>query len=449
MTWLDRAARQIKAAPTTAQLLAPWQTGRPMDKEWDSDRAIKEGFKINPWVYVCVQTRAESCASLPWRVMTRQRAGDEWEPEPGHPLETLIEYPNAKMTRQDLIETLVQHLDLAGNGLWSMISATSLRQGGKFPVEFWPINPGPIKPIRDRVKFISGYEYWSDGQRHVIPAEEVIHFKYTDPANPYWGMGRLQAGASVVDQDVAASNWNKVSYQTRAIPDMVFTFERELDQEAWEQAREEIRKNYVGSRQPWVMGNKASVEMLSWNATEMDFIETRKMTRQEICALFKVSLVVLGLGEDATLANAAEYHKAYWKQGVIPTMDGIKGVLNRVLVPFFGQRETLMLDYDTSAVTELRPDMKAKGEVLKLLTECGVPLNVAVEMLDLDMQPVDGGDIGLVAATKIPLGSVVELAEQQVRMGDATIENTEASTETTLKPVPPAKDPNKPKPGAK
>jgi hypothetical protein len=59
---------------------------------------------------------------------------------------------------------------------------------------------------------------------------------------------------------------------------------------------------------------------------------------------------------------------------------------------------------------------------------------------------VDGGDIGYIDATKIPLNLAAELAEQQQRMGEATIENTEANTETTLKPVPPAKDPNKPKP---
>jgi HK97 family phage portal protein len=449
MNWLDRAARQVKRAPTTSQLLAPWQTNRPMDKEWDSDRAIREGFKVNPWVYRCVQIRAESAASLPWRVMVRSKPGDEWTPEPGHPLETLLEYPNPQMTRQDLIEALVQHLDLGGNGIWTMIFGTSLRRASKIPVEFWPVNPGPIKPVRDRVKFISEYEYWRDGVRIAIPAEDVIHFKYTDPANPYWGMGRLQAAAMVVDTDVAASSWNKMSYLTRAIPDMVFTFDRTLDREEWETAREEIRKNYTGSRQPWVMGNNSKVEMLSWKPTEMDFIESRKMTRQEICAAFGVSLVVLGIGEDATLANAAEYHKAFWKQGVIPTMDGIKGVLNRVLVPFFGDRETLMLDYDTSAVTELRPDMKAKGEVLKLFTDQGIPLNAAIEELDLDFEPVDGGDIGYIDATKIPLNLAAELAEQQQRMGEATIENTEASTEPTLKPVPPAKDPNKPtKPAA-
>jgi hypothetical protein len=78
---------------------------------------------------------------------------------------------------------------------------------------------------------------------------------------------------------------------------------------------------------------------------------------------------------------------------------------------------------------------------------CGVPLNAALKRLEMDVEDVEGGDVGLVPATWIPLPMVVEMAEQSARMTDATIENTEASTETTLKPVPPAKDPNtQPKP---
>jgi HK97 family phage portal protein len=449
MTWLDRSlgllGLQRKRAPTTAQTLPNWQHNRPLDKEWDSALAIREGFKVSTWVYAAVQSRAEAVASLPWRVMTRTGPGEEWKPAPGHPLETLLEYPNAAMSRQDLIELTEQHMDLGGNALWTIIFGTSLRRESKVPVEFWPINPAGLKPIPHQQQFISGYEEWREGQRFVIPAAETIHFKFNDPANPYWGMSPLQAMARVVDTDVAAVAWNKASFDTRAIPETVFTVDRPLTREEWENIRAEVRANYVGGRQPWVVGNGAKVDLLSWKPTEMDFIESRKLTREEILAGYRVPPPVVGIYEDATLANLDVSFKAFWKKTVIPLADNLKGCYNRVLVPFFGDRATLMVDYDTTGIPELREDMGIKSEIYERLVKNGVPPNVAIELLDLDMDPIDGGDIGYLPATMTPMGMLGEVAEQAIRMGEASIENTEANTETTLKPP---KDPNKqPKPG--
>jgi HK97 family phage portal protein len=437
------AVRAFKAAPTTAQTLPHWQHGRPMDKEWDSRHAIREGFKASTWVYTAVQSRADAVASLPWRVLTRKKPSDDWEPEPGHPLETLLEYPNPNMSRQDLIERTCQHMDLGGNALWTIVYGTSLRRASKVPLEFWPIDPGGLKPIPDKQKFIRAYEYWRDGERFEIPADEAIHFMYNDPANPYWGMSPLQAMARVVDTDVAAVLWNKGTFDSRAIPETVFSVDRQLSREEFEQAREELRQNYTGSRQPWVVSNGASVDLLSWKPTEMDFIESRRFTLQEILSGYRVPPPVVGIYEDATLANLEVSFRAFWTKTIIPIADNLKGCYNRVLVPFFGNRETLMVDYDTSGVSELRDDMDAKSTVYERFVKNGVPPNVAAEMLDMDIEPIEGGDVGYLPATMTPMHMLAEVAEQSLRMGEATIENTEASTETTLKPP---KDPNRAQP---
>src|SRR3954468_1936629 len=101
MNWLQRVLRSLKRAPSTPQLLSPWQNGRPQGKTWDEAKAIKEGFKLAPYVYACIDLKANAAASVPWKVLPRPSRTADWEPAPGHPLEDLIEYPNAKMTRQD------------------------------------------------------------------------------------------------------------------------------------------------------------------------------------------------------------------------------------------------------------------------------------------------------------------------------------------------------------
>jgi HK97 family phage portal protein len=435
VNWLQRVLRSLKRAPSTPQLLSPWQNGRPQGKTWDEAKAIKEGFKLNPYVYACIDLKASAAASAPWKVLTRPSPADDWEPEPGHPLEDLIEYPNAKMTRQDLIERWVQHLDTGGNALWSMTMVTSLREDRKFPAELWPLDPSGLRPVPDREKFIRSYDYMKDGTWMTgadgIPAEDVLHFMRGDPANPYWGMGPLQAAASAVDTDVQASAWNRSIFANRAVPDGVFSIDRPLTEEEWEQARREIRLNYQGTenaRTPWVLGSGAKWEMMSWKATDLDYIEGRRFTREELCAVFHVPPPMVGILESATLANVAEYRKAFWTDGVIPMLDNLKGVMNRVLVPMFGDRRLIMLDYDLSGVEVLRQDEDKRSQVLERLVKSGMPFNDAKDLLDYDVEDQDGGEIGLVPSTLIPLKDVTEISKQTLRMGDSTIANTDANT---------------------
>jgi HK97 family phage portal protein len=443
LAWLGRL---FKTAPPAAHTVGSWRMGRPLDKEWDSARAVKEGFKVNEVVYACVKRRANAVASVPWYV--EERKDDyEWERVPGHPIEQLLDYPNPSMSRQDLFDRLVHHLDLAGNALWQTVDATSLRGPmGKVPVELWPVDPGPIKPVPDQKRFISEYEYYRDGDRKVIDASQVIHFMIADPSNPYWGTAPLMALAKAVDTQVAAMSWNLQALFNRAVPDGLMSFDRPLNREEWEQAQNEIRRSLSGdqnARRMLVLGSGAKYEMLSWTPTELDFIASLKHYREAIASAYGVPLPMISIYEDATLANLEGSRRIFWEDTVINVLEGISSTLNRVLVPRFAERGQIRLCYDVSAVPALREDFGAKCDQYVKLVEYGVSPNAARKRLEMDLEDEEGGDVALIPATMIPLTMVVESAEQQLRMGEATIENTEASTETTLKPVPPAKDPNK------
>jgi HK97 family phage portal protein len=331
------------------------------------------------------------------------------------------------MSRQDLIERVIEHLDLGGNALLTKVVATSLR-GGKVPVELWPIDPSGLKPIPSRAEFISGYEYWKGDQRIVIPAADVIHFSYSDPSDPYWGMSPLQAAASAVDTDVAAAKWNRIGFQNRAIPEILFTLDEPLSRDDWEKARDELNKAYAGSengRQPWVVGAGAKVEMLSWKPTEMDFIEGRKLTREEILAAYQVPPPIAGIYADATLANLDASRKVFWSDTIVPLMDNLEAAINRALVPYFGTRETLKVCYDTSAVEVLRANVDLKSQTYERLVKNGVPPTDAVEMLDMDLAPIEGGDVGYIPATLIPLPLAADLAHETLRMSASDRTNLE------------------------
>jgi HK97 family phage portal protein len=419
------APRELKRY-ATAELLPAWKDNRPHFKEWDTGKAIKDGFKASVWVYACVYRIMKDAASVPW--IAEVRKGDEWEPDEQHPLTELMEYPNEFMSRQDMIERVTAHLNLGGNGLWSKLMITSRRgltRGRKIVAELWPIDPSGIKPVPSRAKFIARYQYEKDGVviKDWDPAE-IIHFSFTDPGDPYWGMSPLQAAARTVDTDVEAVKWNKVALQNRAVTDGIFSFPQPLDKQQWEEARERVRQEFQDSserRAPWVMGSSAKFERMSLSPVEMDWLESRKDMRVEICAVYGVHPPIVGIYDDATLANIATARRMHWEDTIIPYLDDLDSGLNRSLVPHFGPRDQLRLSYDTTAVQALQRNLKELIDTGEKMHKMGIPLNDIIQRLELQLDPVAGGDVGYIPSTLIPAmlaGEIAPATEPEPAVGE-------------------------------
>ena len=387
-----------KKSVTTGQILPRWQDGRPMWSEWSTDKAIRDGFKASTWVYACVYRLMKAAASIPWEVSRQVRPG-EWEVVPNHPLQLLLEQPNPYMSGQDLMERLTAHLYLGGNGLW-----TKVRAGGVV-AELWPIGPEGIRPVPSRTDFIKQYEYQQGGSKHIIKPEDIVHVMFVDPGNPYWGLSPLQAGARTVDTDIEAVKWNKVALQNRAITDGVFSFKEPLTFDQWEDARKQVREQHQGAdnaRTPWVLGGDAEWHQMSLSPAEMDFIESRRMTREEICAIFQVPPPMVGIYDQATLANIETARKIFWLDTVIPFLEDLRAAFNLSLTPEFGPG--LRLDFNVDNVEAIQDSFYDTVNAAKDLWAMGVPFNQINQQLELGFDDIPGGDVGYLPMSMLPAG---------------------------------------------
>lgn len=432
----------------TAELLNPGLDRQPQFRAWDDRAAVEEGLKASPYVFACVRRRALAQGSVPWSAY--RLVGDRWEVAPDSPLTTLMENPNPKMSRKDLIVRSAMTADLGGNFVWTKILVNGLL------VEVWPLPLHPIIPVPSKQEFISHYEYSDGGGAITLPAETVVHHQNPDPGNPYWGIGRLQAVARTVDTEVDARRWNKVALQNRAVADGVFSFREPVSPEEWEIARDQVREQHQGSshaREPWVLGHGATWQQMGLSPVDMDFINGIKLGAVEICAVFDVPPPMIGIFEDATLANLDTSRTIFWEDGVIPDLDSIELTLNRDITPHFGRLpgvanlkslkdmrntkrgvaavrldellsqfrefqewvksgerdrmlkarstqetgrrtgETLWLGFDLSGVEALAKKLKERIEAVEKLVFLGIPLNQALQVVELEIGPIPGGDI--------------------------------------------------------
>lgn len=415
--------KEIPRALTARQGLTPFP-------KWDLDKALRDGYEINEWVHACINARAQHVASVPWRVssFTDQEAKARFEYElkgvpnsqrgeffkhahratirgrwgaekkahlierPDDPLEQLLDDPNPYMTKQEFYERMMQHKLLGGNGIWAKVRGKVFGEPGyKTPLQLWPLYPQAVEIERDgQVPVV--YRYAPEG-KHARPdlvqeydPLDIVHFRFPDPRDSIWGISPLSAAARAVDTDVQLAKWNFSSAQNRAVPDLLVSFEQELDPKNYQLARQRVREQSGAdnARHPWVLGNAAEIHQLSLSPVEMDFIRTRGLNRQSICTIFRVFPAVIMVMEGVTLSNMESVLKHHWIQTIIPDMDSMMQVVNKYLTPeFSGSR---LAWYDTSNVDALAESMIERGRLGKIYHTMGVPLQVVNDRLDLGME---------------------------------------------------------------
>jgi HK97 family phage portal protein len=398
-----------KKSKRFSELLPSWKTGQDAKfNTWSTEKAIAEGMKASTYVYSCVQLIARSVASVPWYCYKQDSKGD-WTVIENHPLQLLVDKPTPFHSRKDLMVGMVQHLYLGGNAVFTKV------RGGNVVAELWQLPPDAIKVIPSRKEFIDRYEYSLDGVTQNFAPRDILHNKFNDPSNPYWGLSPLQAGAKAVDSDIEAVRFQKLSLQNRAITDGVFTFEHPLTKDQWDEARAMVREQHQGmnnAHTPWILGAGAKWEQMSLSPMELDFLNSRKFTREEICSIFQVPPPMIGILENSTYNNIETARKIFWVDTIIPLLEDIKDCFNQSLTPEFGTG--FELSYDISNVDALQTNIKDKIETAKNLFSMGVPFNMINQKLELGFDDIEGGDMGYLPSGLMPTDILLAPPEPQV-----------------------------------
>jgi len=356
------------------------KTGAPQYKNWTIQKAVKDGYRASSWVHRAVSLIAKSASSVPWRVQNEK--GEHVD----HYLADLIEYPNPSISRQDVFELIISWLELGGNAYLNNVKV------GNRSTELWPVSPDRLSPILSKniSEWIQGYALDQSSKVNFQP-DEIVHFKYFDPANPYEGIGPLQAVCKTVDIDVDQLAWNKSAMQNRGVLDGVFSFKKEFrSQDQADAIKEKLNERYAGGRGIGVIGSEAKYERTALTPVEMDFNVSRKFNRDEILIIFGVPPQYAGTQESSTYNNYQTSELIFWFQKIIPLLDDIKDTLN-----FFFKTELdgLHFNYDLSKIPAIRRALLERSKTAKILFDMGVPTSQLNRIFEFGIEEFDGWDV--------------------------------------------------------
>ncbi|MDP2651651.1 MAG: phage portal protein, partial [bacterium] len=360
------------------------------------------GYRVNAWVYRAVNLAAKTVASVPWGVV-----GEDEKRLENHPLDILLRHPNPHISRQDLFELWVAWLELAGNA-----TALKVKAAGKTS-ELWPISPDRVHPIpsKDIAQWLKGYSLDNNTALKWEP-QELLHFKYFDPADPYWGMSPLQACSKTVDIDTDQRNWNKSAMQNMGVLSGVFTFKREFDnQDQADAVAEKLNARYASpgnARRLGVLGSEAKYTRIGATPQELDFGNSRTANMNEIFITFGTPPQYAGSQEQSTYNNYQTSELIYWFQKIIPLLDDLKDTFN------FSFQDELEpgqeITYFLNNIPAIRRAMLERAKTAHILYTMGVPFNKLNNVFKFDVEEFEGWDISN-PGTKAPADANVRSRE--------------------------------------
>jgi HK97 family phage portal protein len=341
------------------------------------------------WVYACVTRVAQACSRVPIDIMKPGK-----EPVPAE-LSDPVAYPflavNPFMSQAGLIESTVINLLLTGNAYWDLE-----RDAG----EIWSLRPDAVKVVPSYEDFVLGYLYKNGGITIRFEADEIIHFKLPNPTDYWYGLSPLRAAFDSVSQDMAAIKASREFQERGAIPAAVLKSLYAMDPAQSEKLRHQFNGLYGGPK------GRARVALLppgldfstvTMSAKDAETIALRKISREEICAVFATPPALVGLFEFASYANADAQERMFWRNTVMPHMDRIIGQLNdtgALPTGYSAALDLTGLEGLTSLTTPKEQADNARGRVAALdqAVRAGVPVTVAEfrEAAGLDAELPEG-----------------------------------------------------------
>lgn len=338
-------------------------------------------FGLHAWVYACANLIANSFSMIEFLPYIEKTKG-KWEVNDNHPFRKILNHPNPHMSGVELRRLLSLSSKLTGNAF--LICEPDKT---KLPLELWPLQPHKITVKTDPKKFISGYVYNVNGHVQTFSAERIIHIREATPTDMQYGQGSLTAAKNSVTSDLLADAWNRNFFSNSTRPDALLQSDTPISIEDQKRALFAWKKAYEGPKNRGKIAVISGLKYIEVNRLhkDMDFVNLRKMLREEILATFGVPQSMVGILDNANYSNMREQTKVFWTQTMIPEIRKFESIMTLRAKQITGDDKTI-IQADLSTVEALREDENAKATTAQIYVNMGIPLKQVVEALDLPFE---------------------------------------------------------------
>lgn len=384
------------------------------DYERKRPAAYAEMYRRQLWVGVVVSKRARGTARLPLKVYLRDEMNRPEAPR-DNAYASLLRNPNPAMSTFRFWEWTSSTYDVFGEAAW-----LKLRDNGGRPYALAPLHPTGLE-------FRDGFWWFDNGALKVdriVPAD-LVFFRNYNPSDMVRGLSNLEQLRDTLENEGAARKATSAFWTNGARPGFALTHPSSLSEPAQTRLRAQWDKDHSGAGntgRTLILEEGMEAKILQLTQEDAQYIETRKLNREEVCAAYDMPPPAVHILDHATYSNITENLRSVYRDTMAPHLKGFESDLDLQLrAPDFGDDvyaeflmdEVLRGDFEQRAMAYKQADYmtiaeKRRAENLPFIEGTDIILvNTATLPLDRldDPGPIDAGTPGRSGQAAIPAAS--------------------------------------------
>lgn len=290
--------------------------------QWDTDKAVKDGYERVMMVFRCVDAIATNQSPIP--IFMRKGDSRTGTLVQNARISTLLnQRPNSYETAVQFRYRLSSQLLLSRRGVF-----VELVGNPQNPDSLHLIPPGMCEPIPDPNTFVSGYRVRAaDMSETELKPEQVIWIKLKPhPIDPYSQMTPLVTAGISADTDYFARLFNRNFLQNDGRPGLLVSVRGQMNPIDAQELKRRFGGGYSTAGQTTVI-EAEGIDVADMGATPRDaqWLEAIRASKEDIMIAFGVPESVLGNASGRTFDNADAEYELFWTHTMVPHCEAIAG----------------------------------------------------------------------------------------------------------------------------
>lgn len=358
------------------------------------------------WLFAVCSKIAIGISEVEWHTYKETASttdpSSEREEIYNHVLLDLLNKPNPFQSGVEFMELSALYMELTGESFWYKVNNNL-----GVPAELWLLPPHRIEVVPDQYKYIKGYVYTIGLEKIPLEYNQIIHFKTPNPYNPYRGLGAAQAASIELDTEQNSAKWNNTFYYNDARPDGILRISSMVSDDDYKRLKEDWLRKFKGvanaHKTAIIRGEAMDYARISLSQTDMDFFNSRHLTRDNILGIWGIPASMMGVQDVGSYAKAKVDEYVFGRWIIKPRLNRYVSKLNAELCP----------DYDEELILDVKnPIPQDKDQSIKLATEgykTGIlTRNESRAELGYDPDELEGDTYYVAPAATNPFGVATE-----------------------------------------
>ena len=327
---------------------------------------IREGYGSNADLYSVIDYILALAPNVRPMLITMNNTGDEKEISK-HPFLDLLREPIPGVGYNQWVQQILGFRLITGNGYLLGTSPGAGMNLGKIKrLEY--LASQYVRIIENKDKTLT-YKYTLNGVTQTFMEDEIGHLKARQfeygSGKELYGMSALQAGVRTLTSSNSGMNTKVAKFQHQGVDGILGLTSPDMGEEAVKAIKAQYNEDYTGEHRAgsfMVTNSDLTWQKIGLSPVDLQLLQSLGADLHTFCRMYRLDAKLVDPNAPTTYNNMREAKAAAYSMAVLPYVSELFNLLNRWVLPAYGQNLTLKGDY--SQIPEMQKDIESMGRAL-------------------------------------------------------------------------------------